>query len=149
MRRREFIMGFGGAAAWSLVARAQQPAIPVIGYLSPQSADDSEFLTVAFREGMKETGYVEAQNVAIEYRWAENQYGRLPAHAADLVRRRVAVIVAYGAAAGLAAKAATTTVPIVFVTGTDPVAAGLVASLSRPGANITGNTVLNAELAPK
>jgi putative tryptophan/tyrosine transport system substrate-binding protein len=149
MNRRTFIAGLGSAAAWPVVGRAQQPVLPVIGYLSPQSADDSEFLTDAFRQGLKETGYIDGQNVAVEYHWAENQYDRLPALAADVVRRGVAVIVAYGAAAALAAKAATTTTPIVFVTGTDPVAAGLVTSLNRPGANLTGNTILNAELAPK
>ena len=112
MKRREFIAGLGSAAAWPLVARAQQPAMPVIGFLSAQSADDDyKNVTVPFLQGLKETGYVEGQNVAIEYRWAENQSDRLPALAADLVRRRVAVIVAGGTAAALAAKAATTTIP--------------------------------------
>ena len=150
MRRREFIAGIGGAAVWPVVARAQQPAIPVIGYLGAQSAEDNhKNVTVPFLQGLKETGYVEGQNVAIEYRWAENQYDRLPALAADLVRRRVAVIVAPSDLSSLAAKAATTTIPIVFATGADPVALGFVASLNRPGANVTGSTILAAELAPK
>jgi putative tryptophan/tyrosine transport system substrate-binding protein len=152
MRRREFIAGLGSAAAWPLVARAQQrqPAIPVIGYLGPESADDEyKNNTVPFFRGLKDTGYADGQNVAIEYRWAENQYDRLPALAADLVRRRVAVIVASGTPAALAAKAATTTTPIVFTTGGDPVALGLVASLNRPGGNVTGSAVLDSELAPK
>ena len=124
--------------------------MPVIGFLSAQSADDDyKNFTVPFLQGLKETGYVEGQNVAVEYRWAENQFDRLPALAADLVRRRVAVIVAAGTAAALAAKAATTTIPIVFGTGGDPVALGLVASLNRPGANVTGIANLAAELAPK
>jgi putative ABC transport system substrate-binding protein len=149
MKRREFIAGLGSAAAWRVVARAQQPAVPVIGFLRPQSADDSEFLTVAFRQGLKETGYVDGQNVAVEYHWAENQYNRLPMLATDVVRRGVAVIVAPGTSEALAAKAATTTIPIVFATAGDPVALGLVASLNRPGANLTGHLGLTGELMPK
>ena len=128
MLRREFIAGLGSAAAWPVVAGAQQVALPVVGWLSPQSA-----YTIPFLQGLKETGYVEGQNVAIEYR--DNQSDRPPALAADLVRRRVAVIVAAGTPATLAAKEATTTIPIVFSTGSDPVAAGLAASLNRPGSN--------------
>src|SRR5262245_35520058 len=136
MRRRTFIAGLGSAAAWPVVARAQQAALPVIGYLSGPSADDDyKNVTVPFLEGLKETGYVEGQNVAVEYRWAENQFDRLPALAADLVRRRVAVIVATGNAPAQAAKSATTM--------------GLVSSLNRPGANVTGIAGLNSELAPK
>jgi putative tryptophan/tyrosine transport system substrate-binding protein len=149
MRRREFIAGLGGAAAWPLAARGQQPAMPVIGYLSDQSADGSKLATAPFLQSLKETGYVVGQNVAIESRWAENQIDRLPALAADLVRRRVAVIVASGDDAALAAKAATTTIPIFFLVGGDPVALGLVASLNRPGGNLTGTVGLAAELAPK
>jgi putative tryptophan/tyrosine transport system substrate-binding protein len=150
VRRREFIAGLGSAAAWPVVVRAQQPPIPVIGYLGAQSADDDFKIVIApFLQGLKDTGYVEGRNVAVEYRYAENQIGRLPALAADLVRRRVAVIAAPSASAALAAKAASTTIPIVFASGGDPVALGLVASLNRPGANATGSAVLTAELGPK
>jgi len=149
MKRRAFIAGLGSAAAWPMAARAQS-GLPVVGWLAPQSADDDyKDVIVPFRQGLKETGYVEGQNVAIEYRYAQNQFDRLPALAADLVRRRVAVIVANGSVVTLAAKAATTTIPIVFVTGFDPVALGLVASLNRLGANLTGIVNLIVELQPK
>jgi putative ABC transport system substrate-binding protein len=150
MNRREIIAGLGSAAVWPLAARAQQPAVPVIGFLSAQSADDDyKIATVPFLQGLKEAGYVEGQNVAVKYHWAENQIDRLPALAADLFRGRVAVVVAADTPAALAAKTATTTIPIVFSVGTDPVALGLVASLNRPGANVTGSTFLTAELVPK
>ena len=150
MRRREFITLLGGAAAaWPLGVRAQQPAMPVIGFLNVTSAQVYAFQLTAFLKGLGEAGYVEGQNVAIEYKWADGQNDQLPAMAADLVHRRVAVIAATTTPAAIAAKAATTTIPIVFETGADPVRLGLVSSFNRPGGNITGVTQASAEMAPK
>jgi putative tryptophan/tyrosine transport system substrate-binding protein len=151
MKRREFISLLGGAAAaWPVVARSQQPAMPVIGVLNPTSPEANVGRLGAFRQGLKEAGYVEGENVAIDYRWAQGQNDRLPALAAELARRRVAVIAAAAATSVvLAAKAATTTIPIVFAVGEDPVRLGLVASLARPGGNLTGINFFNAELIAK
>ena len=149
MRRREFITGLGSAAAWPVVARAQQAAVPVIGFIHPETPDLAKYLVRAFRQGLNETGYVEGRNVTIDYRWAQSQNDRLPALTADLVRRRATVIVTSSTLGVSAAKAATTTIPVAFYTGGDPVALGFVASLSRPGGNLTGVTGLNGELGPK
>ena len=149
--RREFILALGGAAAaWPVAVRAQKPALPVVGYLRSDSPEASPNLRVEFLKGLSETGYVEAHNVAIEYRWAEGHNDRLPALADDLARRQVSVIACIsGAPAALAAKAATTTIPIVFQLAVDPVEVGLAASLNRPGGNVTGVTTLSVELVAK
>jgi putative tryptophan/tyrosine transport system substrate-binding protein len=151
MRRRDFIKVVAGSAvAWPLAARAQQPAMPVVGFLSSRSPNESASAVAAFRQGLTEAGYVEGQNVDIAFRWTEGQYDRLPALAADLARRQVAVIFATGGnPPAFAAKAATATIPIVFITGSDPVEVGLVASLNRPGSNVTGVSLFTSLLVAK
>jgi putative tryptophan/tyrosine transport system substrate-binding protein len=149
MWRRNFMIGLAGAASWPFTAQAQQSTMPVVGFLNGASYDLSAHLVRAFHAGLAETGFAEARNVAFEYRSADGQYGRLPDLAADLAGRRVNVIIAGGTPTGLPAKAATTTIPIVFVTGSDPVQQGLVASLARPGGNVTGATTLAVELGQK
>jgi putative ABC transport system substrate-binding protein len=149
IRRRDFIALLGSAAAWPLAARAQQPKVPVIGFVASIPARDSRQIVAAFHRGLKEAAFIEGQNVAIEYRWADNQHDRLPVLVADLVKRKVALIAVPDTASALAAKAVTTTIPIVFNTSADPVAVGLVASFNRPGGNVTGITSLNTEVASK
>ena len=150
MRRREFVTLIGGTAAtWPLAALAQQAAMPVVGYLSAMSPDEGEPRAAAFRRGLQESGYIVGQNVAIEYHWAEQQIDRLPAMAADLVKRRVTVIAAVTTPAVLVAQAATTTIPIVFESGSDPVRLGLVTNLNQPGGNVTGVSTLVVEVGPK
>src|SRR5262249_33646909 len=149
MRRREVLLFLGGAMTAAPGVRAQQKAMPVIGALNSTSPGPNAPLVAAFRQGLHETGYVEGQNVVIEYRWAEGNYDRLPALAADLVNRKVDVIAGQSDASALAAKGATSTIPIVFVVGADPVASGLVASLARPGGNLTGVDLFTVELVAK
>jgi len=150
MRRREFIAYIGGAAAWPLAARAQQPGMPVVGFLNPGLPEPSSFLVVAFREGLEKEGYVEGQNVTVEYRWASGHYNELQTLASDLVRRHVVVIAATGGSiSAQATKAATATIPIVFNVGEDPIKLGLVASFNRPGGNITGVNTLSPALESK
>jgi putative ABC transport system substrate-binding protein len=150
MRRRDFITLLSGAAAWPVAARGQQPAMPVIGFLDSATADTVTPFLASFQLGLKQGGYVAGQNISIEYRWAENQYDRLTALAADLVQRRVALIVAAGAVnSPLAAKAATASIPVVFMTGSDPVDIGLVPRMNRPGGNLTGLTLITREMGPK
>ncbi len=149
MRRRDFIWAITVSATWPLAARAQQRAMPVVGFLNVESPDQYQPMTAAFRQGLQESGFIEGQNVAIEYRWAEGHAERLPALAADLVHKQVSVIAATTTPASIAAKGATTTIPIVFETASDPVRLGLVSSLSRPGGNVTGVTQTNVEVAPK
>ena len=148
-RRRAFIALLGGAAAWPLAARAQQPAMPVIGFLTNGTPDRSTNIVAAFHKGLEETGHVEGSNVAVEYRWAGDRNDHLPELVSDLVRRQVTVVAAFNNASVFAAKAATTTIPIVFIGSVDPVASGLVFSLNRPGGNVTGVTTLNVEVGPK
>src|SRR5262249_54671133 len=150
VNRRAFITLLGGAAAaWPLAARGQQPAMPVIGFLSGSSLAERRQVLASFRQALAEAGYVEGQNVAIEYRWVDGQYDRLPAQAADLVRRLVTVLVASDGPSALAAKAATTTIPIVFSTGIEPIQAGLITSLNRPGGNLTGFNLIAGPLPAK
>src|ERR1700756_602688 len=149
MRRREFITGLSSAALWPLLAQAQQPVIPVVGFLNSQSAQDYQRQLAAFLDGLAEAGYVDGRNVKIEYRWAENHPDRLPTLMADLVEKRATVIAATSTPAALAARAAKTTIPIVFETGFDPIQLGLVTNLNQPGENITGVTQLNALVTPK